>query len=56
MKNTDKIATILGSIIAGLLAFQEATNVSNGLPINWVNVGVSVAVAALGYYTNKLSK
>jgi hypothetical protein len=54
--NTDKITTISGAIIAGLLALQPALNAYDGTQINWVSVGVAVVVAVWGFFTNKAKK
>lgn len=51
--NTDRITTIAGAIIAGLLALQQTIAASKDEPINWVSVGIAVAVAVWGYFTNK---
>lgn len=52
--NTDKITTIIGAIIAVLVAFNGAVvPAATGGTINWVSVGVAVATAIFGYFTNK---
>lgn len=51
--NTDKITTISGAAIAGLLALQEALKLNNGEEVNWLAVVIAVAVGVWGYWTNK---
>ncbi len=54
--NTDKITSIIGFVLAILMAGKEAIAGFGGEKVNWVVVAGSVLVAALGYWTNKPTK
>lgn len=54
--NTDKVTTIIGFVLAILMAGKEAIAGFGGEKVNWIVVAGSVLVAALGYWTNKGNK
>lgn len=54
--NTDRITTLSGAAIAGLLALQETVKAYEGFEVNWMAVVVAVCIGVMGYYTNKHKK
>lgn len=58
MKDTDKITTAVGALMAAGTAAQPVLNGVQGSMHSgdWIQLGVAVLMAVFGFFTNKVSK
>jgi hypothetical protein len=56
--NYDRIATVVGTVAGGLIGAPAAVNVAHGsmTTADYFQLGSAVAVAILGFFTNRQKK